>query len=54
VPEGEGFEERLFAAVSPVLADATTRMAMAEAARAAALPQAAETVARIVIEEARA
>ena len=54
VPEGEGFEDRLFAAVSPVLADATTRLAMAEAARAAALPQAAETVARIVIEEARA
>jgi len=54
VPEGEGFEDRLFAAVSPVLADAPVRLAMAEAARAAALPQAAETVARIVIEEARA
>lgn len=54
VPEGERFEDRLFAAVSPVLADAATRLAMAEAARAAALPHAAETVARIVIEEARA
>lgn len=54
VPEGEGFEDRLFAAVSPVLSDAPARLAMAEAARAAALPQAAQTVARIVIEEARA
>jgi UDP-N-acetylglucosamine:LPS N-acetylglucosamine transferase len=38
----------------PLLADPAARLAMAEAARAAALPQAAEAVAAIVIEEARA
>ncbi|TNJ35515.1 undecaprenyldiphospho-muramoylpentapeptide beta-N-acetylglucosaminyltransferase [Arenimonas terrae] len=54
LPEGEGFEDRLFAAARPLLADAPARLAMAEAARAAALPQAAQAVAAIVIEEARA
>jgi UDP-N-acetylglucosamine--N-acetylmuramyl-(pentapeptide) pyrophosphoryl-undecaprenol N-acetylglucosamine transferase len=54
LPEGEGFEDRLFAAAQPLLADAPARLAMAEAARAAALPQAAQAVAAIVIEEARA
>ena len=54
LPEGDGFEDRLFAAAQPLLADAPRRLAMAEAARAAALPQAAQAVAAIVIEEARA
>ncbi len=54
LPEGEGFGDRLFTAVQPLLADAPARLAMAEAARAAALPQAAQAVAAIVIEEARA
>ncbi len=54
VPEGEGFAERLLGAVQPLLADPAARLAMAEAARAAAHPQAAERVAQIVIEEARA
>jgi UDP-N-acetylglucosamine--N-acetylmuramyl-(pentapeptide) pyrophosphoryl-undecaprenol N-acetylglucosamine transferase len=54
LPEGEGFEDRLFTAAMPLLADPAARLAMAEAARAAALPQAAQAVADIVIEEARA
>jgi len=54
VAEGEGFAERLLAAAQPLLADAPRRLAMALAARAAAQPQAAERVAQIVIEEARA
>ena len=54
LPEGEGFDARLFAAPAPLLADPGARLALAEAARAAALPRAAEAVAAIVIEEARA
>ena len=54
VAEGEGFAERLLAAAQPLLADAPRRLAMARAARDAAMPQAAERVALIVIEEARA
>ncbi len=54
LPEGEGFDDRLFAAAAPLLADPGARLALAEAARAAALPRAAEAVAAIVIEEARA
>ena len=54
VPEGDDFVARLQAALQPLLGDAGTRRAMAGAARAAALPDAAERVAAIVIEEARA
>ena len=54
VAEGEGFAERLLAAAQPLLADAPRRLSMAQAARAAAQPQAAERVAQIVIEESRA
>ena len=54
VPEGEGFAERMQAAFAPLLADRGTRERMADAARAAALPQAASRVADIVLEEARA
>jgi len=54
VPEGEGFGERLLQAATPLLAQASARMAMARAARSAARPQAAARVADIVIEEAAA
>lgn len=54
VAEGEGFETRLLASLQPLLADADARRAMAVAARAAATPQAADTVASIVLQEARA
>jgi UDP-N-acetylglucosamine--N-acetylmuramyl-(pentapeptide) pyrophosphoryl-undecaprenol N-acetylglucosamine transferase len=54
VPEGAGFEDRLRAALQPLLADAVSRRQMAEAARAAARPDSAARVAEIVIQEARA
>lgn len=54
VPEGDGFVERLGGALQPMLDDAAVRRAMADAARGAARPDAAERVAAIVIEEARA
>ncbi|MFY2763342.1 undecaprenyldiphospho-muramoylpentapeptide beta-N-acetylglucosaminyltransferase [Arenimonas sp. MALMAid1274] len=54
VPEGDGFAERMQAALVPMLADAAIRLRMAQAARAASLPDAADRVAAIVIQEARA
>lgn len=54
VPEGESFAERLLAAARALLQDGGARLAMAEAARAAAQPQAAARVADIVLQEARA
>lgn len=54
VPEGEQFRERLLAAITPLLSNAELRLAMAQAARAIAIPNAAERVADIVIEEAHA
>lgn len=54
VPEGDGFGDRLLAALQPLLGDTGARLAMAEAARGAALPDAAATVAAIVLEESRA
>ena len=54
LPEGEGFEARLLDALSSLLADAPARLAMAVAARAAARPDAAERVADLVLQEARA
>ena len=54
VAEGEGFADRLLAAAAPLLADAPARLAMALRARAEAQPDAADRVAQIVIEEARA
>ncbi len=54
VPEGEGFEVRMQSALQSLLADSGTRRAMAEAARACALPDSAARVADIVIQEARA
>jgi UDP-N-acetylglucosamine--N-acetylmuramyl-(pentapeptide) pyrophosphoryl-undecaprenol N-acetylglucosamine transferase len=54
LPEGEGFDARLLDALSSLLADAPARLAMAEAARAAARPDAAERVADLVLQEARA
>ena len=54
VPEGEGFADRLLAALQPLLADAGKRLAMAVAARGAAHPDAAERVADLVLQEARA
>jgi len=54
VAEGEGFAERLLAALSPLLAESDRRLAMAEAARAAARPQAAADVAAAVLQEVRA
>ncbi|KFN51283.1 undecaprenyldiphospho-muramoylpentapeptide beta-N-acetylglucosaminyltransferase [Arenimonas composti] len=54
VPEGSGFPERLLEALQPLLADAGARRAMAEAARAAALPEAAAKVADAVLAEAGA
>ena len=53
LPEGEGFDDRLLEALSSLLADAPARRAMADAARAAARPDAAERVADLVIQEAR-
>lgn len=53
VPEGEGFAERLRAELSALLADAPGRVRMAEAARALALPDAAERVAEACLAEAR-
>jgi len=53
-PEGEGFEERLEAALADLLSDADARLAMASAARAIAHPDAADRVADAVLEEARA
>lgn len=54
VPEGSDFAVRLQAAASPLLHDAALRLAMAEAARSAARPQAAARVADVVLEEASA
>jgi UDP-N-acetylglucosamine--N-acetylmuramyl-(pentapeptide) pyrophosphoryl-undecaprenol N-acetylglucosamine transferase len=54
VPEGAGFGDRLLQCVTPLLAQPTARLAMAEAARDAARPHAAARVADIVIEEAAA
>ncbi|MBW8310803.1 undecaprenyldiphospho-muramoylpentapeptide beta-N-acetylglucosaminyltransferase [Stenotrophomonas sp.] len=54
VPEGEGFAERMAAAATRLLPDAAARLAMASAARGIAHADAAERVARIVLEEARA
>ncbi len=54
LPEGEGFEARLLDALSSLLADAPARLAMAGAARTAARPDAAERVADLVLQEARA
>ena len=54
VPEGDGFVDRLHDALRPLLADGGLRREMAEAARGAAVPDAAERVAAIVTEEARA
>jgi UDP-N-acetylglucosamine--N-acetylmuramyl-(pentapeptide) pyrophosphoryl-undecaprenol N-acetylglucosamine transferase len=54
VPEGDGFADRLQAALATLLADRDLRLAMATAARAAARPDAAATVAKAVIQEARA
>lgn len=54
VAEGADFAGRLLAAVQPLLADPARRLEMATAARAAAFPQAADRVAEIVIQEARA
>jgi UDP-N-acetylglucosamine--N-acetylmuramyl-(pentapeptide) pyrophosphoryl-undecaprenol N-acetylglucosamine transferase len=54
LPEGEGFDARLLAALTDLLADAPARLAMAGAARAAARPDAAERVADLVLKEARA
>jgi UDP-N-acetylglucosamine--N-acetylmuramyl-(pentapeptide) pyrophosphoryl-undecaprenol N-acetylglucosamine transferase len=54
LPEGEGFDARLLDALSTLMADAPARLAMAEAARAAARPDAAERVADLVLQEARA
>lgn len=53
-PEGEGFADRMQAELATLLADAPARLRMAEAARSAAMPQAAARVADIVIQEARA
>ena len=53
VPEGEAFAERLLSSLQPLLAEAGARLAMAEAARAAARPDAAARVADLVLEEAR-
>ncbi|TWI02906.1 UDP-N-acetylglucosamine-N-acetylmuramylpentapeptide N-acetylglucosamine transferase [Luteimonas cucumeris] len=52
VAEGEGFDERLIAALRPLLADAGKRRAMAEAARTLARPDAADRIADIVLQEA--
>jgi UDP-N-acetylglucosamine--N-acetylmuramyl-(pentapeptide) pyrophosphoryl-undecaprenol N-acetylglucosamine transferase len=52
VAEGERFEERLYAATVALLDGRTLRLSMAEAARAAAFPRAAERVAEIVMQEA--
>ncbi len=54
VPEGEGFAERMAAVAGGLLPDAARRLAMAGAARAIAHADAAERVAGIVLEEARA
>ncbi|GAB2490248.1 undecaprenyldiphospho-muramoylpentapeptide beta-N-acetylglucosaminyltransferase [Arenimonas alkanexedens] len=54
LPEGEAFGPRLLDALSALLVDAPARLAMAEAARAAARPDAAERVADLVLQEARA
>ena len=53
VPEGEAFADRLLSSLQPLLAEAGARLAMAEAARAAARPDAAARVADLVLEEAR-
>lgn len=53
VPEGEAFAERLAAAIAEPLADPAQRLAMAEAARAAAFAQAADAVALQCLEVAR-
>lgn len=52
VAEGEDFETRLLAALQPLLEDGARRLAMAEAARALARPDAAAAVAEIVLKEA--
>ncbi len=52
VAEGEDFEARLLAALRPLLEDGGKRLAMAEAARALARPDAAADVAEIVLKEA--
>ena len=54
VAEGDDFTDRLHAALLPLMGDAPTRRAMADAARAAAIPDAADRVADIVLQEARA
>lgn len=53
VPEGEGFVQRLSVALQAPLADATARLRMAEAARAAAFDDAAGRVADHCLEVAR-
>ncbi len=52
VPEGADFENRLVAALGPLVADVGKRLAMAEAARGLARPDAADRIAAIVLEEA--
>lgn len=52
-PEGEDFEQRLSEVLSPLLIDPQARLAMAEAARALARPDAAARVAGIAIAEGR-
>lgn len=52
VPEGDGFAQRLQAEATPLFGNAAARLAMANAARAAARPDAAARVADAVLEEA--
>jgi UDP-N-acetylglucosamine--N-acetylmuramyl-(pentapeptide) pyrophosphoryl-undecaprenol N-acetylglucosamine transferase len=52
VPEGDDFQARLLAALTPLLGSSQARLAMAQAARAAARPHAAERVADAVLQEA--
>lgn len=54
IPEGERFEERLQTAIARLSSEPALRLSMAEAARAAAFPRAAERVAEIVMQEAAA
>ena len=53
LPQGEGLDARLAAAIGPLARDRAQRMAMAIAARGLARPDAAERVAEVVMQEAR-
>lgn len=53
VPQGEGLDARLAAELARLAGDGGRRIAMANAARAIATPEAAERVAQVVMQEAR-